>query len=89
MELSEQIVRQQRRCEQFDNQYVDKAYLREELSILASLRKLQAIEEASEMPEKPTTIYSGSGGEYKPDLRDAYIDALRLHAQHLASKELK
>ena len=58
-------------------------------AILASLRKLQAIEEASEMPEEPkfvAAIRNWHNNGVHPTSVIAYIDALRLHAQHLASK---
>ena len=58
-------------------------------AILSSLRRLQAIEEASEMPEEPkfvAAIRNWHNNGVHPTSVIAYIDALRLHAQHLASK---
>ena len=56
-------------------------------AILSSLRRLQAIEEASEMPEEPQTFLNGPEGDTW--VRWTQYDALHLHVQHLASKELK
>jgi len=50
---------------------------------IAALLRLQAIEEASMLPEYPET-WSGFGGFVSIDKKD--YDALHLHAQHLASK---
>ena len=57
--------------------------------ILESLRDLRVIKEASGLPEYPT-IYTDEQiiGSMSCVLTAEY-DALRLHAQHLASKELK
>ena len=56
---------------------------------IAALLRLQAIEEASEMPEEPkfvAAIRNWHNNGVHPTSVIAYIDALRLHAQHLASK---
>ena len=57
------------------------------LETVHALRRLRAIEEASEMPPEPQTFLNGPEGDTW--VRWTQYDALRLHAQHLASKELK
>ena len=62
---------------------------------IASLRHLQTIEEASEMPKELQSLLAESrvqkvkGNDLLASLleqHDVYEKALRLHAQHLASK---
>ena len=99
MELSKQISRLKVAVENY-NGYKDDWFLDtyggvnalrvgDLRQILTSLRRLQAIEEAGEMPEEARRL-----GNYQVGSTDIVVlskdyDALRLHTQHLASKELK